>query len=133
MVHSEVADGAEETRFLQAWVRPDEPGSSPDYLSGDVEIGAELDDGRGSRAGRTHRLRRYGAARRRPPGGERLELPDAPRLHVFVARGAAMLGERLLEPTATRPGCATRAAATVTAETDSHLVVWSFRGQSVRG
>ncbi len=47
-------------------------------------------------------------------------------LHVFVARGQVMLGERLLEPDdAARlrdePG------RPVTAETDSHLVVWWFR------
>ena len=39
VVHSEVADGAEETRFLQAWVRPDEPGLEPSYLTAGVTLG----------------------------------------------------------------------------------------------
>ncbi len=67
VVHSEVADGPEETRFLQAWVRPDEPGLEPDYLSADVAHRRRVDDGRGRRR-RTPRLRRYDAARRRPAG-----------------------------------------------------------------
>ncbi len=57
--------------------------------------------------------------------GQRLDLPDAAALHVFVARGQVMLGERLLEP-----GDAARLrdepGRPVTAEADSQLVVWSF-------
>jgi quercetin 2,3-dioxygenase len=124
VVHSEVADGAEETRFLQAWVRPDEPGLEPDYLNDDVEIGAEWTTVAGpgglpiASAGTALHVTDL-------PAGERLVLPDASRLHVFVAAGRAMLGERLLSD-----GDAARLAEEggrpVTAETDSHLVVWSF-------
>ena len=125
VVHSEVADGPEETRFLQAWVRPDEPGLEPDYLSADIAIGdgwTTVAGGVGvplASAGTTLHVADL-------PAGQRLDLPDAPMLHVFVARGQVMLGERLLEPDdAARlrdePG------RPVTAETDSHLVVWSFR------
>ena len=39
VVHAEVADGAEPTRFLQAWIRPDEPGLRPDYRRADVPVG----------------------------------------------------------------------------------------------
>ena len=38
--------------------------------------------------------------------------PTRARLHVFVARGQVMLGERLLEPGRRRPAASTRAAAT---------------------
>jgi quercetin 2,3-dioxygenase len=125
VVHSEVAEGPEETRFLQAWVRPDEPGLEPDYLSTDVAIGAgwaTVAGGDGvplSSAGTTLQVADL-------PAGQRLGLPDAPMLHVFVARGEVMVGERLLEADdAARlrdePG------RPVTAESDSHLVVWSFR------
>jgi quercetin 2,3-dioxygenase len=125
VVHSEVADGPEETRFIQAWVRPDELGLEPDYLSSDITIGegwTTVAGGDGvplSSAGTTLQVADL-------PAGQRLDLPDAPMLHVFVGRGEVMVGERLLEPTdAARlrdePG------RPVTAETDSHLVVWAFR------
>ena len=38
VVHSEVADGHETTRFLQAWVRPDESGLVPGYVPGEVSF-----------------------------------------------------------------------------------------------
>lgn len=128
VVHAEVADGPEETHFLQAWVRADEPGLVPDYRSSLVTIGTGWTcvadgDGRGvvpiSARGTSLHAADLGA-------GERLGLPQADRLHVFVARGQAMLGERLLEA-----GDVARlvdeGGRGVTAEADSHLVVWAFR------
>ena len=135
VVHSEMAEDGEETRFLQAWVRPDEPGMEPGYVSAKVAVGdgwtcVANGNGRGAVP-----LAAQGAALHvaEVPAGERLALPEAPRLHVFVARGRAMLGERSLHP-----GDAARLAdeggRPVTAETDSHLVVWAFAGgPSVRG
>jgi redox-sensitive bicupin YhaK (pirin superfamily) len=126
VVHSEVADGAEETRFLQAWVRPDEPDGVPGYVASAVELG----DGWTTLAGAGGvPLASSGTTLQAADVAtdQRLSLPDAPRLHVFVARGQAMLGERLLES-----GDAARlldeGGRPVTAEADSHLVVWSFRG-----
>ena len=52
--------------------------------------------------------------------------PSPARLHVFVARGQVMLGERLLEPGDTAR-LLDEGGRPVTADTDSHLVVWSFR------
>ena len=40
VVHAEMADGDAETRFLQAWVRPDTPGLDPHYRAGEVTLGA---------------------------------------------------------------------------------------------
>lgn len=126
--HSEVADSAEDTRFLQAWVRPDESDLVPDYLSSHVTVDGGWTrvadgDGRGvvpisARGTSLHAAELT--------TGERLALPEAPRLHVFVAHGQAMLGERLLEPgdTARLVGEGGRP---VTAERDAQLVVWSFR------
>ncbi|MEO7942355.1 MAG: hypothetical protein ABIR34_03025, partial [Marmoricola sp.] len=124
---SEMADSMDETRFLQAWVRPDEPGLVPDYVAADVTIGAGwtcVADGAGrgvvplgARDTSLHAAD-LGA-------GQRLALPEAPRLHVFVARGTVMLGERLL-----KPGDAARlhheGGRLLRAEDDAHLVVWAF-------
>jgi redox-sensitive bicupin YhaK (pirin superfamily) len=129
VVHSEVADGAEPTRFLQAWVRPDEASLPPGY----VTSGVELDDGWSCVADGAGRGVVPLAARGTSlyvadvDGGQSLPLPDSPALHVFVARGAVRLGERVLEA-----GDAARlleeGAREVTAEQGAHLVVWGFAG-----
>ncbi|MBV9832471.1 MAG: pirin family protein [Marmoricola sp.] len=125
VVHSEVSDSDAETRFLQAWVRPDSPGTPPDYRAADVPTSDGWSVVAG--AGGAVPIGTAGAALlvARPPAGHRLTLPDSPRLHVFVAAGTAMLGERLLEP-----GDAARlldeGGRPLTVETDAELVVWSF-------
>jgi hypothetical protein len=125
VVHAEVADGPEETRFLQAWVRPDETGLEPDYRNAEVEAAAGWVTVAG--AGGVVPLASAGTALHVADlgAGTRLDLPESPHAHVFVATGEVMLGERLLEESdAARlhdePG------RPVTAETDSHVVVWSF-------
>ena len=127
VVHSEVADGPEETRFLQAWVRPDEPGLDPSYLSTSITLGegwTTVADG-GSAGGVPIAAAGTALHAADLSSGQRLDLPDAAAVHVFVARGHVMLGERLLEP-----GDAARLrdepGRPVTAEADSQLVVWSF-------
>ena len=127
VVHSELADSAGTTRFLQAWVRPDEPGLVPDYVKADVDRSAGwtvVADGDGdgvvpiSSRGTSLRVADLAA-------GEVCQLPDALRLHVFVASGRVMLGERLLGA-----GDAARlldeGGRRVTAEEGAHLVVWAF-------
>ncbi len=99
VVHSEMADGEERTRFLQAWVRPDDPGLEPDYRAGGVRVGTgwtcvadSAGDGLLGLAARGTSLHATDLA-----AGERLALPDAGLLHVFVATGEVMLAERRLE------------------------------------
>lgn len=130
VVHSEVADGTGETRFLQTWVRPDEPGLEPDYLNARVDVGDAWTTVAGqdglpiASAGTALHVADLTA-------GQRLVLPDASRLHVFVAGGQTMLGERLLTD-GDVARLADEGGRPVTAETDSHLVVWSFRDLDVR-
>ena len=127
VVHAEVADGDQETRFVQAWVRPDEPGLEPGYLNAMVPSGDGWTTVAGdggvvplAASGTTLHVADLAA-------GRRIDLPDAARLHVFVATGTLMLAERLLEPAdaarlVDEPGRA------LTAESDAQVLVWSFRG-----
>ena len=98
VLHSERNDApgaAVPTRFVQMWLRPDEPGLTPSYDQREVprESGlvpvvsgiAGVDAGvRIHTAGAALHVARLGA-------GESVALPDAARLHVFVARGAVDL------------------------------------------
>ena len=128
VVHAELNDGPEPARFLQAWVRPDEPGTRPDYVRAVAPIGPGWTrvadgDGRG-----VVPLGRRGAAMDAADlaADDGLDLPDARHLHVFVAHGRVQLGERVLHP-----GDAARlveeGGRRLTAEEDAALVVWSFR------
>ena len=127
VVHSEVADGPAPTRFLQAWIRPDEPGLRPDYVRADVPVGTGWTvvadtDGRGGvpLAARGVSLQVADLA-----AGGRLALPEAPRLHLFVAGGEVLLGERVLHA-----GDVGRlldeGGRELTAEAGSQLLVWTF-------
>lgn len=93
-------DGPEDpapVRYVQVWLRPDEPGLEPAYshhdvddllstgelvpvVSGDPSTGAPVR----IRASATLHVARLA-------GGAEVVLPDAPRLHVFVPRGTARL------------------------------------------
>jgi redox-sensitive bicupin YhaK (pirin superfamily) len=136
VVHSEVSDSNEETRFLQAWVRPEAAGIAPDYRSETVLLGDGwtcVADGAGRGVVPLAAASSLHVAEL--AGDQRLTLPEAAQLHVFVARGSVMLGERLLAP-----GDAARlvdeGGRSLTGEQDAHLVVWAFdqlRGSAHRG
>ena len=137
--HSEVADtvaaGGDTTRFLQAWVRPDTDGTPPDYRATDV--GHDLRPGAGwtclatgagqGQDGGALPIAARGASLHvaRVGTDERLALPDADLLHVFVAAGQLMLGERRLGD-----GDAARltdeGGRSVRAEQEAHVAVWAF-------
>ena len=121
--------------FVQMWVVPDESGIVPGYeqleidgelLSGGlvpVASGMEKHDGESAIRIR-NKYAALHAARLRPGGS--VELPEAPYLHLFVARGAVTLeGAGALET-----GDAVRFTATggqrVTASEDAEILVWEM-------
>jgi redox-sensitive bicupin YhaK (pirin superfamily) len=81
-------------RFVQMWVRPDEPGGEPSYAQHDAT--ADLADGGlvplagdGSPVTLGARGATLSGARLATAGA--VDLPDAPAVHLFVARGGAQL------------------------------------------
>ena len=95
--HSERNDApgaAEPTRFVQMWVLPDEPGMRPSYDLAAVDPDGLTPLASGvARLDAAVRIHTAGAALHvaRLDPGDSVVLPDAPRLHVFVARGSADL------------------------------------------
>lgn len=131
ITHSEVA-GSGATRFVQAWLRPDEPGGTPARTVADVT----LDPGRlvaVAGAGTSLPVGVAGAVLSvvRLERGGSVTLPEAPRLHVYVVTGA-LTRSSLAEPLA--GGDAFRitdhhtdqGALTLTAAAPTDLMVWSF-------
>ncbi|HEX5861321.1 MAG TPA: pirin family protein [Nocardioides sp.] len=135
VVHSEFADaGSGPTRFVQTWLRPDEPGAAPSYSSatvgeavagdGLVPIASGHDDGAAVRIG-TARATLYAAVL---DAGGSVTLPDDPLQHVFVATGSLVrssLAEPLSAGDAFRIG--DRPGLSLTAAAPTRLLVWSFR------
>src|ERR1700752_4725329 len=85
---------SEPVHFVQMWVVPDEPGITPGYqqleiddelLSGALVPVASGRDGHASAIRIANRYAALHAARLAP--GQHVELPEAPFLHLFVARG----------------------------------------------
>ncbi len=125
----------EPVHFVQMWVLPDEQDVDPGYeqleiddellQGGLVTVASGMPEHEGATAIRIRN--RYAAlhvARLRPGGA--VELPEAPFLHLFVARGAVDLEGT--GPLGT--GDAVRATATggqaVTADEDAELLVWEM-------
>ena len=134
ILHSEIAEpGSGPTRFLQTWVRPDEPGAAPSYASasahdvvgagGLVPVVAGRDRGAVARIG-TASATLHAACLE---AGESVTLPDDPLQHVFVATGS-LARSSLAEPLSAgdafriidRPGLS------LTAASPTELLVWSF-------
>jgi len=97
ITHTEEAEPGVPTRLVQAWLRPDEPGGDPSYAV--VQAGRPWDlaevvgpDGLVGIGTRGARLLLANPS----PGA--VTLPEAPLLHVFLAEGKAVLGERQLGP-----------------------------------
>lgn len=90
VTHSEIAV-APQTRFVQVWLTPDEPGLTPAYSSTEVA----LEPGRLCEVLRPTATAVFSVARL--SAGESVTIPAAPLRHVYVAAGA-LLRSSLAEP-----------------------------------
>lgn len=103
MTHSEMNHSATEpVHFVQMWVVPDTLGVEPGYEQLDVSDGLDgggvvpVASGRGHDGAVTIHQRGAVMYVARLAAKETVELPDAPYLHVFVARGRVSLDGRPL-------------------------------------
>ena len=95
--HSEMNAARSDTHFVQMWVLPDTPSVNPSYeqldISSELAAGGlvPIASGRGHDAAIS--IRQHGAVLwgGRLEAGERVTVPDAAHVHLFVARGAASL------------------------------------------
>jgi hypothetical protein len=123
--------------LVQMWVVPSEAGIDPGYEQLDVNEALDAGGLVAVASGRGHE----GAISIHQPGavmwvarmsdGETVTLPDAPYVHLFVARGAVTLdGTALGEGDAARLTAA--GALQVTATGDAEIIVWESDASSGR-
>jgi redox-sensitive bicupin YhaK (pirin superfamily) len=128
--HSEMNHSTElPVHFVQMWVVPDTDGIDPGYEQLDVNdrlAGGGLvpvASGRGHEGAVTIHQRGAVMWVGRLSAGEVVELPDAPFVHVFAARGSVRLGD-----TALAEGDAARLTdagpLTLAADGDAEVIVW---------
>jgi redox-sensitive bicupin YhaK (pirin superfamily) len=124
IVHAEMSEPGVATRFVQTWLRPDEPGGPSSYAVHEVGRPVDLTEivgpaGAVDVAARGARL----FAGHLGPGA--IDLPDAPKLHVFTVGATVTVGDRALGP-----GDAARlvdqGGRTLTVEHPGLLLVWSL-------
>jgi redox-sensitive bicupin YhaK (pirin superfamily) len=127
--HSEKnGSSSEPVHFVQMWVRPDESGVTPGYQQQEVTLTATLTpmaSGRHDDAPVTIHNRHAALYGARLQSGDTVELPHAPYLHLFVARGEVALEEAGV----LHEGDAVRFTATggqVTATASGEILVWEM-------
>jgi quercetin 2,3-dioxygenase len=134
VLHSEIAEpGSGPTRFVQAWVRPDQPGAAPSYSSASVReavaAGGLVPVVSGHDGAAVARIGTASATLHAAvlDAGESVTLPDDPLQHVFVATGSlarSSLAEPLSAGDAFR--ISDRPGLSLTAASPTELLVWSF-------
>ena len=129
IVHSEVNDDSSPLRFVQMWVQPAASGTTPSYDEGDVSLGPGWTPlATGSGDGAVHLgnpdASLYGA---RLDAGDAVLLPEAPLLHLFVARGSVEVegvGE-LVDGDALR--CHDAGGRRISGSEPAELLLWQMR------
>ena len=130
ITHSEMNHSqTEPVHFVQMWVPPDTGGIDPGYEQLDVNDalagGGLVEVASGRAVDGAIKLHQQGAAMwvGRLSADETVSIPDAPFVHVFVAKGSVRLGDEYLEP-----GDAVRltdaGALDITATTSAEVIVW---------
>jgi redox-sensitive bicupin YhaK (pirin superfamily) len=124
IVHAEIAASDETTRFVQTWLRPDEPGGASSYASSTIGAPGQLTEvigpdgaiGVGTAGARLY-------LGHLDPGT--IDLPDAPLLHLFTSEGRVLLGDCALGPEdAAR--LTDEGGRRLTVETPGLLLVWAL-------
>ena len=133
--HAERNAGPEPVRFVQMWVAPDESGLDPGYEQREVDAAAldgalvPVASGIARDAGTAAvRIANRSAALHvaRLPPGRSVTLPEAPYLHVYLARGDVTLegAGALAEGDGVR--CRATGGQRVTATRAAELLVWEM-------
>jgi quercetin 2,3-dioxygenase len=131
--HSEMNHSqTEPVHFVQMWVVPDANGIDPGYQQVEVndrlaEGGLQLVASGSDDAGAIHIHQRDAAMWvGRLHDGETVTLPDAPFVHLFVARGSATLGDEADTHLATGDAVRLTAAGALglTAHDATEVIVW---------
>jgi redox-sensitive bicupin YhaK (pirin superfamily) len=124
LTHREVAS-EEATRFVQMWLRPDQPGGAAhrEVSVPDLSTGGLVEVARGPAVGVAGASLAIGDL----DGGESVVLPDAPLVHAFVVTGA-LTRSSLAEPLSAGDAfeIANEAGLEITAAVPTQLLVWSF-------
>jgi len=127
--HAEIAGADGPTRFVQVWLRPDEPDTEPRYAR--AQVPAAPGDGPVRVVGEGGPLS-VGVADAaldvaRLGAGESISLPEAPRVHAFLTTGA-LLRSSLAEPLSAGDAlCVTGGASyAVTAAVPTQILVWTL-------
>jgi redox-sensitive bicupin YhaK (pirin superfamily) len=133
VLHSEKTSGPEPAHVVQMWIAPDEPGIEPSYeerdFSANLESGALVPVASGDA--------RHGAALSihqpkatlyvtRLGDGVAVQLPVAPHLHVFVARGSVTVKGIARLDTGDAVRIADAPQLTAAATSDAEILVWAM-------
>ena len=138
ILHSELnSASASPVHFVQMWVRPDTERADPSYAQ--LDISAELErgglvpvaSGRGHDAAIPVRQRDAVLWAARLSAGERIVLPDAPMVHLFVAKGSVDLDAagRLETGDAVRLTAAGGPSVTAV-DAAAEVLVWEMAGEN---
>jgi len=133
--HSEMNPrGDKDVHLIQMWVLPDQERIAPSYEQ--LDINAQLDkgglapiaSGRGHDAAVTIRQRGAVLWGGRLKPGESVQVPDAPLVHLYVAKGAAELegAGRLAAGDAARLTAAGARRLTADAATGTEVLIWEM-------